>query len=98
VREERVAWLLIAVGLEVYALGGVVYLRWVAGDPTPPFPSLADWFWLAMYPWVLAGLVGLVRARGLGSHLSVWLDGLVGALALGTIGAALIFAGVEAGA
>jgi two-component system cell cycle response regulator len=44
-----------------------------------------------MYPWVLAGLVGLVRARGLGSHLSVWLDGLVGALALGTIGAALIF-------
>ena len=44
-----------------------------------------------MYPCLLAGLVGLVRARGLGSHLSVWLDGLVGALALGTLGAALVF-------
>jgi diguanylate cyclase (GGDEF)-like protein len=90
-REERGAWLLIATGLEVYALGGVAYVGWVAHAASPPFPSIADWIWLGMYPFLLAGLVALLRARGLGSHLSVWLDGLVGALALATLGAALIF-------
>ena len=75
----------------MYALGGVVYLVGVATAASPPFPSAADWMWLGMYPWLLAGLVGLVRARGLGSHVSVWFDGLVGALALATLGAALIF-------
>jgi len=91
VREERVAWLLVATGLELYAFGGVVYVAWVSSLQSPPFPSLADWFWLAMYPWVFAGLVGLVRARGLGSHASVWLDGLVGALALATLVSATVF-------
>ncbi len=90
-REERGAWLLIAAGLAVYALGGVVYVGWVAHAASPPFPSLADWIWLGMYPFLLAGLAALVRARGLGSHLNIWLDGLVGALALATLGAALIF-------
>jgi diguanylate cyclase (GGDEF)-like protein len=90
-REERGAWLLIAVGLEVYALGGVVFVVHVGQLADPPFPSLADWTWLGMYPFLLAGLVALIRARGLGSHLSVWLDGLVGALALATLGAAVVF-------
>ena len=91
VREERLAWSLVAAGLEVYALGGALYLGYVAGEPVPPFPSIADWCWLGMYPLVLAGLALLLRGRGLGSHASVWLDGLVGALALATLGAALIF-------
>jgi two-component system cell cycle response regulator len=88
IREERGAWLLIGGGLFVYAFGGVV---WITGEEPTGFPSAADWIWLAMYPFLLAGLIVLVRARGLGSHLSVWLDGLVAALALATLGAALIF-------
>jgi two-component system cell cycle response regulator len=88
VRDERAAWLLIGAGLLVYASGGVV---WLTGETPTTFPSPADWIWLGMYPLLLAGLVVLVRARGLGSHSSVWLDGLLAALALATVGAALIF-------
>jgi hypothetical protein len=83
---ERAAWACIAAGLGVYAFGGVIYIGSVAGSADPPFPSLADWSWVAMYPWLLAGLVLIVRARGLGSQASVWLDGLVGALAFATFG------------
>ncbi len=53
-RAERGAWLLMAAGLETYALGGVVYVCWVAPSASPPFPSPADWIWLAMYPFLLA--------------------------------------------
>jgi diguanylate cyclase (GGDEF)-like protein len=91
VPSERAAWACIGAGLGVYAFGGVVYIGSVAGSADPPFPSLADWSWVAMYPWLLAGLVLVVRARGLGSQASVWLDGLVGALASATFGAALFF-------
>ena len=89
--EERGAWLLIGIGLGFYAFGGVVFVTMVATAEAPPFPSLADWIWLAMYPFLLAGLLLLLRGHELGSHLSVWLDGLVGALALATLGAAVVF-------
>jgi hypothetical protein len=64
---ERAAWACIGAGLGVYAFGGVIYIGFVARSADPSFPSLADWSWVAMYPWLLAGLVLIVRARGLGS-------------------------------
>jgi hypothetical protein len=59
-------------------------------------PSVSDVLWLAFYPAAYVALVLFVRARVHDFHASVWLDGLVGALAAAALGAALVF-GVVAG-
>lgn len=89
VRHERLAWSAMALAL-VFWTGGdlLTELVW-AGDP--PFPSLADAFYLAYYPAAYVSLVLLVRSRFKKVELDVWLDGVVVGLTLAAITAALIF-------
>jgi signal transduction histidine kinase len=56
-------WLLFAAGNLLFALGDVVYNQL----NNPPTPSAADWFYLAGYPALAAGLV-LLLIRGGGHH------------------------------
>jgi signal transduction histidine kinase len=56
-------WLLFAAGNLLFALGDVVYNQL----NNPPTPSAADWFYLAGYPSLAAGLV-LLLIRGGGHH------------------------------
>jgi signal transduction histidine kinase len=56
-------WLLFAAGNLVFALGDVVYNQ----QNGPPSPSTADWFYIAGYPLLAAGLVLLI-VRGGGHH------------------------------
>ena len=60
--EAPQAWLLIAAGLFLYLIGDVVWgvYELLGRDP---WPSAADWFYLAGYPLVAAGLIVGIRNR-----------------------------------
>ena len=90
-RDNRLAWACFGAALGTYAGGEIVWSALFGGRPDPPFPSIADVLWLAFYPFAYAGLVLLVRARVRAFSPALWLDGLVGGLALAALGAALVF-------
>ena len=56
------AWLLIAAGIVMFAVGDVVWGVYEAAD-RDPFPSVADVFYLGGYPLLGAGLVVAIRRR-----------------------------------
>ena len=80
-------------GLGVLAWGlGLLYYTLVQWDlETIPVPSLADAGYLMVYPPVYAALVLLYRSRIRGRSGALWIDGAIGALAVGAIGAAVVF-------
>ena len=88
VRTERSAWLLLALAVGAWAVGEIVFDFAYGGSP--PFPSVADAFYLAFYPLCYVGLILLVRSRISRPNASVWLDGVTAALAAASVSAALI--------
>jgi diguanylate cyclase (GGDEF)-like protein len=92
-RAERAAWALLGIGLLAWA-AGEVYWNVAIGDAAPPPFTPADALWLAFYPCCLAGMALLVRARVRRLHGGLALDGLIGALGLAAVGAALVFGAV----
>ncbi len=91
VPRARGPWILLAVGLTLYAAGNVVWGIWLNHLESPPFPSVSDALWLSLYPMSYLGLVGLARDRGRKVPAGVWLDGIVAGLGIAAIGAALVF-------
>jgi diguanylate cyclase (GGDEF)-like protein len=89
VRAERSAWLALALGVGAWALGELTFDFGYSGDP--PYPSVADGFYLAFYPLCYAGLLLLLRARLSSFVRSLWLDGIMGSLASAAVGAAVLF-------
>jgi two-component system cell cycle response regulator len=88
-RAERAIWVFFGSGLAVWAAGDI-YFSFLLDDGNR-FPSLADALWLAFYPLTYVGLGLLVRARVASFSASVWLDGVIGALGVAAIGAAVVF-------
>ena len=88
---ERGPWLALGVGLLFWGLGQTYYSVVLYYASPAPFPSPSDALFLAFYPATYIALVLLLRARV--SHLEplVWVDGLIGALAVAAVAAALIF-------
>src|SRR3954447_4052727 len=86
---ERLAWSFIAAGWGFYVAGGGVW-QTALHESSAHFPSSADVLWLGLYVCDLAGVVLLMRARGIGRK-SAWLDGAVGALAVAAAAAAFAF-------
>jgi two-component system, cell cycle response regulator len=91
VAEERPAWLILGFGLAAWAAGDIHWTLALSGLESPPFPSLSDAFYLALYPAAYVALVLLLRARVSGFWRSLWLDGAIGALAVASIAAAVAF-------
>jgi diguanylate cyclase (GGDEF)-like protein len=86
VGDERSAWLAIGLGICSYAGGWLVAFYGYGG--AAPSPSLADALWLPAYVGFYAGVVLMGRHRFGRRGLGVWLDGLLGGLALSAIAAA----------
>ncbi len=86
---ERGAWVVLSVGVAAWALAELVFDFAYAGDP--PYPSVADAFYLAFYPLCYVGLMLLVRTRLSGFGRVLWLDGAMAALASAALGAAVLF-------
>ena len=57
---------------------------------TPPYPSIADVFYLGFYPASYVGLLLLLRARLRSLTPGVWVDGITAALAVAAIGSAVL--------
>jgi two-component system, cell cycle response regulator len=90
-RENRVAWALMTIGLLAWTGGDLAWTLWLNYVPNPPFPSVADGLYLAMYPAVYGALMLLIRSRHRHVGAAQWLDGGVVGLTIAAVGAGLIF-------
>src|SRR3954451_9347706 len=87
----RASWLLFSVGLALYGTGNISWTLFIRPLAEQPFPSVADGFCLAFYPFAFAALILLIRNRAEQMPFSLWLDGLVGGRAAAAVaGAAVI--------
>jgi hypothetical protein len=91
VREERIVWLVLGLGLLFDATGEVYYTVAFGDSGNPPVPSLADLFYLMYYPAMYVAVVLLVRHRLERFRASTWLDGAIGATTAAAVVAGLLF-------
>ena len=63
VRRDRLLWGLFALAVGLRALGFVIFLGYVRLQDPPPYPSVADYAWLAMDGVLLLALWFLLRRR-----------------------------------
>jgi diguanylate cyclase (GGDEF)-like protein len=94
VRAERRAWLMLALGIGLFAAGDIYYTLVIEPMSNPPSPSLADALYLMFYVGAYAMIVLLVRGHVQHFHASVWLDGATGALAAAALATALVLEAV----
>ena len=89
--EARLPWALIGLGLLAWVIGDLYWEFAFADLDEVPFPSVADAFYLTLYPLVYAGLVLLLKSRLEDIRADLWLDGLIAGLSIAGVGAALVF-------
>jgi diguanylate cyclase (GGDEF)-like protein len=89
-KPERGAWTALGAGLACWALGEVVFTLDPSQITGAPFPGTSDFLWLAFYPAAFLSLGLLVRARVRQFYASLWLDGVVGALAVAALAAQFV--------
>ncbi len=87
---DRIALLLVGLGLLGWALGDLYYTIRFEGLTEVPFPSIDDALYLSFYPLAFVGLGMLIRSRLRGVSASVWLDGLVAGLGLSAVAAGVL--------
>ncbi len=88
---ERLAWLLAGVAVTLWGVGDAIWTFAYVDLADPPFPSIADAFWLAIYPPLYVALILLVRAHSGVVRRSLWLDGVIGGLSVAALGTAVVF-------
>jgi diguanylate cyclase (GGDEF)-like protein len=91
IREERAQWLIVGFAIVSWTTADIVWTFVYADDPNAPYPSISDALWLTWYPATLVALVLLVRSRLRDARGSLWLDGLIGAVATTALAAALAY-------
>ncbi|HET8951823.1 MAG TPA: hypothetical protein VFN44_14985, partial [Solirubrobacteraceae bacterium] len=94
---DRRAWRALAIGLGLYVAGQTYWDLILVHQEDPPIPSLADAGWLAFYPFAYLCLGLHVRRTVRGVPASMWLDGVVGVLAVAALGIATVVAPIVAG-
>jgi PAS domain S-box-containing protein len=90
VREQRLPWAACAAAMCCWAGGESYWFVVVADLPSPAYPSWSDGLWLSYYAISFVGLLALTRSGIARLRRSVWIDVAVGALAISTLGAALL--------
>ena len=88
---ERLAWLLIGAGVLAWSLGEVHYTVFLWDAEVIAIPSLADIGYLLLPPLARAGILLLLRARARAVPRTLWVDGVIAALAVAALSAALVF-------
>ena len=93
-KDERLAWILLGSAVIAWGAADTLWEFTVSNDPSPPFPSYADIGFLAVYPLAYAAIILLLRSRAGGLRSSLWLDGVIGGLAVAAAGSAVVFQAV----
>ena len=70
------------------APGNIFWTIFIRTQDPEPFPSFADALWLSFYPCAFIALLLIVREIADDVPLSLWLDGVVGGLAVAGVAAA----------
>jgi PAS domain S-box-containing protein len=84
--EQRAAWYLVAIGQAMFVCGDVItynYERFFGTEP--PFPSIGDAFYLSVYPFLVTGILLMIRRRNPGGDRSSLIDSLIVAVGVGTL-------------
>ncbi|HEX6714731.1 MAG TPA: diguanylate cyclase [Thermoleophilaceae bacterium] len=89
-RTARGRWLCLGFALLAFFAGELYYTLRLSRLENPPFPSLADAFYLAFYPLAYAGLVLFSPRESRRLRASLCLDGIVGALAVAALSSAVL--------
>ncbi|CAB4931779.1 unannotated protein [freshwater metagenome] len=85
---ERVVWWGVAATFGLNLAGSVhATVESAVGDP--PFPSLADAWWLSAYPFLAVGILGLYRSRVAARGITTWLDAATAGLGAAAVAVAL---------
>ena len=83
---RRLPWLLVALGQTLLFAGDVIAYNYERFFHQPlPFPSIADGFYLAVYPALIAGLLLLIRRRTPGPDNASLIDSVVIAIGVGVL-------------
>src|SRR5215208_6810137 len=88
---ERLPWGLIGGGLLAWSAGEIYYTAVLWTNPSPPLPSPADAGYLLFPALVLPGAVVLLRTRARGAPRRLLVDGIIAALAVAAVSAAIVF-------
>src|SRR5918999_823032 len=87
----------VALGALAWSGGDLYFSLFLADALEPPLPSVSDALFLSFYPAAYGALALLVRRNVSEFHASLWLDALLGALAVSAVAAALLYDAVSAG-
>src|SRR3954453_7086711 len=93
-KRDRRAWILMGLAVGAWGVGDTIWTFTVVNDPNAPYPSLADAFYLALYPPAYVAIFLLLRSRVGNLRGSLWLDGIMGGLAVAALGTAVVFQAV----
>jgi diguanylate cyclase (GGDEF)-like protein len=93
---DRLAWSLMALALACWSAGDLVWTVWLNYVSNPPFPSLADVFYLMMYPSMYVSLMLLMRSRMRNAGAAHWIDGGVVGLTVAAVAASIVFSDLVA--
>ncbi len=88
---DRLLWWLVAGAVSLRALGFVLFLGWVRLQEPPPYPSVADYSWLAMDGVLLLALWVLLRVRIQHRSIGIAFDAVFGGLTVAGLAVALQF-------
>jgi diguanylate cyclase len=83
---RRLPWHLLAIGQGLFVAADVLAYNYqrLFGGPMP-FPSIADPFHLAFYPFLVVGMLALIRERSERRDRAALIDSLIVTLALATL-------------
>jgi diguanylate cyclase (GGDEF)-like protein len=87
---DRLPWIAMGISLLLGAAGNLIYTLLISPMADEPYPSVADFFYLAYFVPLYVALVGLIRARVPRFHASMWLDGIIGALGAAAVAVAVL--------
>ncbi|MDP9304048.1 MAG: HAMP domain-containing histidine kinase [Actinomycetota bacterium] len=83
---DTLPWYLFAAGQALFVFGDVIAYNYERFFGRPlPFPSIADVFYLAVFPVIVAGLLLLIRRRKRGRDRASLIDSLIIATGIGLL-------------
>ena len=91
VPRERAVWLAFAAAIAAWLIGWIYFFAVLEGQPGSPSPSVSDAFWIVgFFAGTYAGIFLLLRGRYEQLQKRFLFDGVLVALALGAVGAAVL--------